>query len=115
MLKRFTKTDYWKEIQGIEGFHLAVEKLGTTWQKFNENGQGYNAPDSIWGQLAQMTEIENKNTLNFRKWLYHTWHRNSKYVYSSFPDNKWLIQSSHSNQAENLSDNHFESPVFSIK
>ena len=60
MLKRFTKTDCWKETQGIEGFHLAVEELGTTWQKLNENGQDYNAPDSIWGQLLRWRKGKTK-------------------------------------------------------
>ncbi len=64
MLKLFKQMDYWKNVQGVEGFHAAIEKLGTTWNQLNEDRQGYDAPDSIWGQLAQMTEMKNKNTLN---------------------------------------------------
>jgi hypothetical protein len=102
MLKLFKQMDYWKNVQGVEGFLAAIEKLGTTWNQLNEDRQGYDAPDSIWGQLAQMTEMKNKNTLNARKWLYHTWKRNGKKVFKTFPGNKALAQFPvHSNPTSN--------------
>lgn len=106
MLKRFQKKKYyWKEIEGIDGFHRAVEKLGVSWHQLNEDGQGYHAPNSIWGQLAELTELKNKDSLNVRKWLYQAWRRNTQNVFTSFPGNKQTNQSPESNRMSSTSDN----------
>lgn len=88
MLARFRKMDYWNQIEGIEGFHRAVEKLGSSWRQLekDEHGykHGYTDVNSIWGQLANLTELKNKHTYEARKWLYNAWHQDRQQVRTQF-------------------------------
>ena len=84
MFARFRKMDYWSEVGGIEGFHQAVEKLGLNWKKLDEGKHGYTDINSIWGQLANLTELKNKSKYEARKWLYTAWHQNRQEVRTKF-------------------------------
>ena len=106
MLARFRKIDYWGGVGNIAGFHQAVEKLGLNWRQLDEESQSYTHANSIWGQLAQLTELKNKHTYDARKWLYNAWHENRQQVKTKFYANKGLDQSSvpsikTSNKSEN--------------
>lgn len=84
MFARFRKTDYWGEVRKIEGFHQAVEKLGSNWKQLDEVKHGYTDINSIWGQLANLTELKNKGEYDARKWLYTAWHQNRQKVRTKF-------------------------------
>lgn len=94
MLARFRKIDYWRGIGHIAGFHQAVEKLGSNWRELDEDSQGYTDANSIWGQLAQLTELKNKHTYEARKWLYNAWHEDRQEVKTKFYAYKEFDQSS---------------------
>ena len=62
ILAYFQKTNYWRDIGNVAGFHQAVGKLRSSWRQLEEGSQGYTNPKSIWGQLAQLTKLKNKHT-----------------------------------------------------
>ena len=84
MFSRFRKTNYWLQIGEIEGFHEAIEALGSNWKLLDEGKHGYTDDNTIWGQLAANTKLQNKHTCEARKWLYTTWNRNRDGVRTKF-------------------------------
>ena len=88
MFARFRKTDYWKSVGDVAGFLGAVDKLGPKYRQLDGDKQGYVQANCIWGQLAELTEIPNKNTYETRKWLYNAWKEDRRKVWSTFYANK---------------------------
>lgn len=84
MFSRFRKITYWTEIGGAEGFHNAIEMLGSNWKILDESAHGYTDINSIWGQLAENTQLKNKHTQEARKWLYTTWNRDREGIRTKF-------------------------------
>lgn len=84
MFRRFRKRDYWTSVGGVDGFINAVKKLGSSYKELDVENQGYAEPDSVWGHLANVTNIPEKNTYDTRKWLYTNWRSDRRNVKSKF-------------------------------
>lgn len=84
MFRRFRKRDYWTSVGGVDGFLNAVKQLGSSYKELNVENQGYAEPNSVWGQLSDMTNIPEKNTYDTRKWLYTVWRNDRRNVKSTF-------------------------------
>ena len=84
MFARFAKADYWEQVGGVSSFHQASEKLGLTAENLDASVQGYSDPVSIWGKLAELTQIPNKHDQEAREWLYHAWREDRREVRSKY-------------------------------
>ena len=84
MFKKFRRRDYWKLIGGVDGFINALDKLGIDYKELRSTNQGYAEPNSIWGQLANVTDIPEKDSYDTRKWLYTVWKDDRRKVRSKF-------------------------------
>lgn len=89
MLKRFRKKDNWNSIGDVQGYLAALNKIGSLCQYLDAPNQGYAEPNSIWGQVADQTDMPNKNTYDVRKWLYTVWKDNRRNIRSL-----WYLQRS---------------------
>ncbi|CAF4195577.1 unnamed protein product, partial [Adineta steineri] len=69
----------------VDGFCTAVKQLGSDYTKLKKNDkEGYSKLDCIWGRLAEFTTLENKGTLEARKWLYTAWTEDRRKVCTIF-------------------------------
>ena len=91
MLQRFLKKNYWEEVGGVAGFHNAVEHLGSNWRLLDQEGQGFTKETSIWGQLAQVTDLKKKTCPKARKWLYSVWQEDRHGVRTKFYANQQAV------------------------
>ena len=78
------KRDFWTEVGGTEGFITAVRELGSDYHQLNNKAIGYTISDSVWGRLADLTQINKKNILDNRKWLFTTWNEDRRKVRTMF-------------------------------
>lgn len=78
------KKDYWAQVGGVEGYIAAIEQLGSGYRELDSKNNGYTKSNSIWGQLAQHTQMSKKDTYESRKWLYTTWHENRRKIRTTF-------------------------------
>ena len=110
VLSFLKKRDYWKEVGEEERYLATVKLLGLDYREFDDEGNGYTKLNSIWGRLAALTNISNKNTFEARKWLYTAWHDNRRKIRTLFlstqvndllPQN--IKQSSNNDDIENQS------------
>ena len=110
VLNYLKKNDYWKQVNGVEGFMAAVKQLGSDYRELEVDSNGYTKSDSIWGRLAELTKISKKDTYETRKWLYTAWTENRRKVRTTFlstqvdnllPHN--VNQSSNNDERENRS------------
>jgi hypothetical protein len=111
------KKDYWTQVGGVEGYMAIVKQLGLDYKELNIKTNGYTKLDSIWGRLAELTQIPNKATYEVRKWLNTTWHGNRRKVRTTFLSTQvddapleTLDQSSNNDEIENIS--HVEAVSF---
>jgi len=84
VLSFLKKKDYWTDVGGVEGFIAAVKQLGSDYRELNGIKNCYSKSDSIWGRLAQLTQLPNKDTYDARRWLCTTWQDNRRKVYTTF-------------------------------
>ena len=84
MFKILRKTNYWEEIGEVDGYHKCIEMLGSDWRLLDDKSKGYSDSGSIWGKLAEVTELKKKDTFDARKWLYTVWHGDRKQVRTKF-------------------------------
>lgn len=109
MFARFRKVNYWEDIGGIEGFHEAIETLGSNWRLLDNNERGYTDVNSIWGQLADSSRLKNKHTYEARKWLYNAWTQNRQNVRTEFYAKMGFDQSpTHDIQTQENAKNQYE-------
>lgn len=95
MFSRLRKKSYWNEVGNIDGFHQAVERLGSKTNDLDTDTQYLNSR-SVWGDLAELTNISNKSDYEARKWLYNAWKEDRRQVRSSFYATKKIHQSGES-------------------
>lgn len=84
VLSFLKKRDFWAEVGGTEGFIAAVKQLGSDYRELNNKAIGYTSSDSIWGRLADLTEIKKKNILDNRKWLFTAWNEDRRRIRTMF-------------------------------
>lgn len=84
MLQRFLQKNYWEEIGDVAGYHRAVEQLGSKWHLLDQERQGFTKDTSVWGQLAQLTDLKKKDCSKARKWLYSVWQEDRRGVKTKF-------------------------------
>lgn len=90
MFKILGRTNYWQEIGEVNGFHSCIDMLGSDWKLLDDKSKGYSDPRSIWGKLAEYTELKKKDTFDARKWLYTVWHGDRKEVRTKYLKTKLL-------------------------
>lgn len=88
MFKLLKKKNHWESIGGVLGFHQALETLGSEWRMLHDRKQGYAEPGSIWDKLACNTNLEDKESVNSRKWLFTVWKEDRKQVRTKFYEQK---------------------------
>lgn len=54
MFRKLQRKNYWEWVGGVDGYIIAVEQLGPPHDQMNSTNQGYNDPNSIWDQLANL-------------------------------------------------------------
>lgn len=84
VLSFLKKKDIWSEVGGVDGYLDALKQLAPDYRQLDNTSSGYTKPDSIWGQLAELTQISNKNTIQTRKWLFTAWHENRRKIRTTF-------------------------------
>ena len=58
--------------------------LGADWKLLDDKSKGYSDSGSVWGKLAECTELKKKDTFDVRKWLYTVWHDDREKVRTKF-------------------------------
>ena len=102
MFARFQK-DYWTSVEGVEGYHAAVGRLGPRYHEMNAENQTYSDPNCVWGHLANLTKIPDKNVQKTRKWLYTVWKEDRRKVRSLFEAQRALVSiQGTSNESSNI-------------
>ncbi|CAF1143019.1 unnamed protein product [Didymodactylos carnosus] len=84
VFKFLKKKEYWTEVGGVEGFMAAIRQLGSDNRELEDKSNDYSKSDSIWGRLAELTQISKKDTFDTRKWLCTTWHDNRRKIRTTF-------------------------------
>lgn len=82
MLKRFKKKDNWKLIGDVQGYMNAIDKLGLDWQRLDQSNESYADSSSVWGQLANFTNM--KNNYEVRKWFYTVWREDRRQLHTRY-------------------------------
>ncbi|CAF1638467.1 unnamed protein product, partial [Rotaria magnacalcarata] len=62
----------------------ALRQLAVDYHELDNTTTGYTKPDSIWGQLAELTQISKKHSNEARKWLFTSWHENRRKIRTTF-------------------------------
>ena len=101
ILNFLKKKDIWTEVGDVEGYTDAVKQLGSDHRELDNERNGYTKSDTIWGRLAELTQISKKNTYETRKWLFTTWHENRRKIRTKFLSTQVLHLPDSLNQASN--------------